>query len=165
MGIPLARLDKLSVVMTYARGLFGGMAIIGFIFTFMAFMMWVTGEHLDELAQTMVACAGVCFALGVFAGLCTYLFPLQTTRRERAIRRSCRAILGIAVDPARMRPDFARTVDGMLQQSPAPTGPAALVHELVRTRARIALGEPALALEDHTDDLLERIRIQETVAG
>ena len=50
VGIPLARLDKLSVVMTYARGLFGGMAIIGFIFTFMAFMMWVTGERLDELS-------------------------------------------------------------------------------------------------------------------
>ena len=64
VGIPLARLDKLSVVMTYARGLFGGMAIIGFIFTFMAFMMWVTGEHLDELAQTMVACGCLLGARG-----------------------------------------------------------------------------------------------------
>ncbi len=158
-GIPLARLDMLSVAMTYARGLFGTMAIMGFVGTFMVFMMWVTGERLDETATIMAKCVATCFAIGTVAGLCTYVVPFQMTTREREIRRLCGTILGISADPARVRCDFARAIESFLNGSEIAPGMLELAHELARTRLRIALGEPQTALEDHTDDILERIRI------
>ena len=156
-GIPLARVDKLSVAMAYLRGLIGALAILGFIGTFMAFMMWITGEHFDDLAMLMARSVGLCFAVGIVAGLLTYALPL-TTRREREIRRWCGTIFGISLDP-HVRRDHAQKLASFLDDvSPEPGG-SDPVRELARTRLRIALGEPKVPLEDHTDDLLERIRI------
>jgi hypothetical protein len=160
VGIPLARLDKLSVTMAYIRGFFGAMAIIGFIFTFVIFMMWMTGERFDGTGPVLAACAGLCFVVGIVAGAGTYVFPFQTTRRERDIRRACGSVLGISVDPARVRQDCAASIDRFLEEVKTAAGVPGLMHEVARTRVRIALGEPAAPLEHRTDDLLESIRIQ-----
>jgi hypothetical protein len=86
---------------------------------------------------------------------------LQMTRREKNIRRLCGTILGISADPARVRLDFAKSIDQRLSAPTVVDKLPKLVHELARTRVRIALGEPRLPLEDHTDDVLEQIRIIE----
>jgi hypothetical protein len=122
-------------------------------------MMWATGEHLDETAIIMAECAGLSLAVGIIAGLCSYAVPL-ITKREVNIRRLCGTLVGISLDPARVRGDYARKIESFLDGSASVRGESELVHELARTRVRIALGEPCSPLEDHTDDLLERIRIQ-----
>ncbi len=163
-GLPLARVDKLSVVMAYARGVFGALAVAGFIGTFMMCMMWLTGNgyHLDDRKTIIAICVGSCFGIGTAAGLCTYLFPFQMTKREKDIRRLCGTILGISADPARVRLDFAKSIHHRLSATTVVDELPKLAHELACTRVRIALGEPRLPLEDHTDDVLEQIRIMES---
>jgi hypothetical protein len=163
-GVPLARIDKLSVAMAYLRGLFGALVLFGFVGTFMASMMWITGEHLDELAMLMAKCVGLCFVGGIIGGGLTYAVPL-TTQREKEIRRLCVTIFGISLDPARVRRDYARKIESFLDGFPPAPGEPERALELARTRVRIALGEPKEPLEDHTDDLLERIRVQEVRLG
>ena len=51
-GIPLATLDVTSVVMAYARGVFGGLAIVGFM-VIVPGIMSLTGENLDDFAMTV----------------------------------------------------------------------------------------------------------------
>jgi hypothetical protein len=161
-GIPLAQIDKLSVAMAYTRGVLGAVAIGGFMGTFMFFVIWMTGERLTEEQTMILGCAGACLAIGTLFGLCTYLYPFQMTRREKNIRRLCGTILGISADPARVRLDSAKTIEHRLSSTGAVDKLPKLVHELARTRVRIALGEPRLPLEDHTDDVLEQIRIIES---
>ncbi len=161
-GIPLARLDLLSVVMAYGRGLLGAIVLGGFISSFMLFMMWMTGEQFDHVQVIIAKCAGACLGLGTIASLGTYLVPFQMTSRERNIRRSCGMILGISADPARVRVDFAKSIESFLSETKADPGIPGLFHELALTRVRIALGSPPVALEHHTDDLLKRIEIQES---
>ncbi len=163
-GIPLARVNKLSVVMAYARGVLGAIAIGGFMGTFTMFITWLTGEPFDDEKRLIVMCTGACLAIGTALGLGTYLFPLQMTRREKQIRRMCGTILGISADPARVRLDFAKSMDDRLRTTAVAGKLPKLAHELARTRVRTALGEPPLPLEDHTDDLLRRIEIQESTS-
>ena len=131
-GIPPARVDKLSVVMTHARGIFAAMAVAGFICTFMIFMMWLTGSHVDDRKSIIAICVGECFAMGTAAGLCTYLFPFRMTKWEKDIRRLCGTILGISADPARVRLDSAKLMDQRLNASAAADKLPKLVHELAR---------------------------------
>ena len=99
-GIPLARVDKLSVEMAYARGVFGAMAIVGFIGTFMILIEWMTGDPPNERKAIIATCVGTCLGVGIVAGFCTYICLFTITRRERNIRRLCGTILGVAADPA-----------------------------------------------------------------
>jgi hypothetical protein len=160
-GIPLAHVDKLSVVMAYARGIFAAMVVVGFIGAMFTVIPWLTGEQLDERKLTIAKAAGACLAIGIIAGTGTYLFPFQMSRREKIIRRMCGTVLGIAADPARVRTDHAEAIGRFVDDCAANPEYPEPVLELIRTRVRIALGEPKLALEDLTDDLLERIRTQD----
>jgi hypothetical protein len=63
---------------------------------------------------------------------------------------------------ARVRLDFARSMDHFLNGLNVSPGPSELVHQLARARARIAIGEPRLPLEDQTDDLLAYVSEGET---
>src|SRR5690349_7327227 len=49
-AIPLAKIDRASVAMAYIRGLFGGMALVGFL-AIVPGIMYLTGERLDEFAM------------------------------------------------------------------------------------------------------------------
>ena len=164
-GIPLARVDRMSVGMAYARGLFGAMAVVGFMATFVVVLMRMLGEQSDEMATIMGYCFGACLVVGVFAGLSTYVIPFQMTNRERDIRRACGTMLGISADPARVRLDYAHSIERFLNGLTIVESSQELVRELVRTRLRIALGEPQMALQDHTNDLLEKIRIHESASA
>jgi hypothetical protein len=163
-GIPLAQIDKLSVVMAYARGVLGAVAIAGFMGTFTMFITWLTGEPIDDEKRMIVKCTGACLVIGTAVGLSTYLFPLQMTRREKEIRKYCGTILGISADPAQVRLDFANSMDHHLRTIAVGGELANLAHDLACTRVRIALGDEPLPLEDHTDDLLTRIEIQESTS-
>ena len=165
VGIPLARLDRLSVVISYVRATFGVIAIMGFFCSLSPFMAWATGPQLSERQVIVATCAGTSFAVAIIVTLGTYVLPFTITRRERDIRRACGMILGTAADPARVRPDHAKPIDDYLKAAIDVAGVLVLARDLGRTRVRIALGEPALPLEHRTDDLLESIRIQETVSG
>ena len=172
-GIRLARVDKLSVLMAFARGLFGALAIVGFMWGLVGLISYLGSEPMDELSLIMFRVAVVCFVLGTVLGLCTYLTPFQMTRREKTIRRLSGTILGVCADPARVRPDFAAALASALDESPDleilsddgnGTGTSespSLVEQLVRTRLQIALGESRVPLEDRTDELLESIRLLE----
>jgi hypothetical protein len=158
-GIPLARLDKQSVLIAYVRAVFGAMTVAGAVAMLMVYM---SGKgDLSERETEVATVVGTVLAIGTFGGLCTYILPFQMTRRERSIRRLCGTVLRIAADPARVRRDYVSVIERVLDRSAVASGLTEMVHEPARTRLRIALGEPRLALEDHTDSLLERIRTYE----
>jgi hypothetical protein len=83
------------------------------------------------------------------------------TKKESQIRSACGTIFGISLDPARVRRDYSQNIESFLDGVAIVSGASELAREVARTRVPIALGEPKEPLEDHTDDLLERIRIQE----
>jgi hypothetical protein len=77
----------------------------------------------------------------------------------------CGTVLGIAADRARLRLDYARSLERLLDGHSADAEMPKLVRELVETRLRIAPGEPRPPLEFRTDDVLESIAIQERTSG
>jgi hypothetical protein len=172
-GLPLARVDSLSVAMAYARGIFGAFTLFGFFYFITLYIEWGDIQHRapDAFAQAMRYILLVCLCIGVSGGLLTYFLPLQITDRERQIRLACGEILGICADPAYIREDVARSVAKAVSDlswaDQVDDGPAngissnacpPLVRRLVITRAKIALDEEPEALEGQTDDLLHRIQ-------
>ena len=159
-GLPLAQIDRLSVVMAYFRGFCGALALIGFI-AIVPGIMWLTGEHLDRLAIIFTRVLVGCLAVGTTCGLLSYLLPFQVSAREQAIRRACTDIVGIAADPALLKPTAAEAIErflsGELLQEKG-DGLAAdareLKRQLVDARLRIALSEPREPLERRTDQIL-----------
>jgi hypothetical protein len=158
-GIPLARLDKLSIAIAYARAVFTAMAVGGAV---ALALLYIFGKgDITERETEIGTVFGTIAAIGTVAASCTYILPFQMTRRERNIRRLCGPVLKIAADPARVRRDYVSLMERVLDRSAVVSGLTEMVHELARTRMRIALGEPRLALENHTDTLLERITTYE----
>ena len=175
-GLPLARLDTLSVLMAYARGIFGALTVAGFFYFIMLYIEWIggNGRGPDAVALAMRNVLLLCLLVGVSGGLLTYLVPFQITHREMQIRSACAEVLGISADPANVRADIAHAIlaniSKQAQQNPIPR-PAG-VHEsadkhrylalqLVAVRAQIALGEEPESREIETDDLLRRISASE----
>jgi hypothetical protein len=165
IGVPLARLDWLSVLVAYLRGVFGGMFIVGFFVSFIILATTLSEGREQPGTRTFLAYSGSAFVIGVVAGSLTYLPYYQISSRQREIRRSCEKVLGIAADPARVRLDHARSMEGSLSALQPPDSLSAQIQELALTRLRIALGEDRKGLEISTDDLLEKIRILESAAG
>ncbi|HEY3964726.1 MAG TPA: hypothetical protein VGM05_09270 [Planctomycetaceae bacterium] len=172
-GLPLARLDSLSVIMAYARGIFGALTVMGFFYFIFLYIEWVAinGRPPDGVALAMRYVLLVCLSIGVSGGLLTYLVPFRMTDRERQIRLACGEILGICADPAFIREDaalsVAKVVSDLSWADQVDDGPAkgisgnprpSLIRRLVITRAKIALGEESESLESQTDDLLHRIQ-------
>lgn len=167
-GLPLARLDGLSVAMAYLRGLFGTLTVVG-SFYIVLLVSRATGQRHDEFVDVAGKVLLTCLAAGVGGGLLTYIPGIQTTARDRAIRRECGEILGICADPARVRDDVVRSLGQALREqrrsmlaeqkrtgiSESPE--VALQFQLLAARIRLALGEPDAALEAETDEILGQI--------
>ncbi|MBI3861216.1 MAG: hypothetical protein HY290_04915 [Planctomycetia bacterium] len=170
-GLPLEHLDPLSVLMAYARGVFGAFLVMGVFSLAIVYSNWggvnrARPNDFDTVAQYVMA-GGL--GIGIPGGLITYLWPFQTTRREREIRLACGEGLGICADPAFVQEDVAETImndtlelawadnsdAGLPQKRPA------LVRRLIIARARIALGlaESREDLESETDDVLRELEI------
>jgi hypothetical protein len=167
-GIPLEKIDRLSVLMAYARAVCAVMVVFGmfFIFTFIAAQ---NAPPPDDFALGIRYVLGSMLCAGIVAGLLTYCLPFQMTVRERRIRRCCGAVLGIDADPALVREDVAQSILGALADHDGAAGadpfePASVranssasLIQLARVRAVLALGGDRGSLERRTDELLAAI--------
>lgn len=156
----MARIDKLSVVMAYFRAFCGTLALVGCM-VIVPGIMWLTGEHLDSVVILFTRVLVGCLAVGTTCGLLSYLLPFKVTARERAIRRACNEIIGIAADPALLKVTAAEAIGRLLTDEPLPATSDGLSHpacelkrELVDVRLGIARGEQREPLEWRTDQLL-----------
>jgi hypothetical protein len=159
IGIPLASLDIASVLLAYVRGLFGAFVLVGFVVLLIPGFMYLTGEHAGGLPTNFLRGVLALFLAGALGGLLTYAIPL-TTRREKDIRRYCGELLGIAADPARVTSEASAKLAGHVEAL-SPSGEpsrAALIRELVMTRAKIASSSDIEHIEKRTDELLDQLR-------
>lgn len=159
-GIPLARIDRMSVTMAYARGLFGAMLVIGFL-AIVPGIMFLTGERLDPWVLTVVRVLVGVFVAGVLGGALTYIIPF-TSKREREIRSSCAIVLGVAIDPAQVAPEVVAWIEQSLNGAESIHENDAVRDELIRhliaSRCAIAQGLNVSAMEQETDKVLNQLR-------
>jgi hypothetical protein len=170
-GLPLAKISRLSVCISYIRGTAAVALIFGLLFWFAgppgSAVKKINRETM--LAHRLLTVTLLSYALiggGGSYGL-TYVVP----RREKNIRTACGSILGIAADPALLNPDATRhlldQVNPLLSQqeirdpatllnSRAPAGSNAPLL-LTWARAQIAAGNDREAMESATDYLLSVI--------
>jgi hypothetical protein len=167
-GIPLARLDRVSVAMAYLRGLLGALVLVGFL-SIVPGIMHLAGEHLDDFAMIMLRGMLFSLAIGSIGGLLTYALPL-TSRREHGTRTYCGSILGICIDPARVPVSTAAMIQDHLNDlgltdpvDPDKDARSDDARALVLARAQIALGLDRYELERKTDELLDRLNHLERV--
>jgi hypothetical protein len=160
-GVPLASVDRTSVVIAYARALFAALVTLGMIGAMMGIMALNNPRPPDEFARIMLTVLLGSLVIGVLGGILTYVIPL-TPRRERAIRQHCAVLLGVSADPARVPAKLsAALIQYAAEKSEDDTNPATtLVFELIQTRANIAQGTDKDVMEAKTDELLESLRIQ-----
>jgi hypothetical protein len=163
-GIPLARVDRASVLIAYLRGLCGVLVVVGFIgsiFMIVPLLMGPQGMAVDPVKtlQGMLCVLGV----GIVVGALTYAIPLAS-RRERLIRRHCGELLGFCADPARTHADLAAQMfqEQLSGASSADMSEAALSRlncllQLIKARCRIAGGQHVREMEQTTDELLARL--------
>jgi hypothetical protein len=163
-GIPLASVDKMSVLMAYARSIFAALALVGAL-SLVPGIMYLTGERLDELA--LMATRGLLTSLivGMVGGALSYAIPL-TPRREKAIRRYCGELLGVSADPARVPSDLSEFLVEFVDNEPQDPGDPReqLIRQLIKARALIAQGTGADRMEAKTDELIDKLRHAEQFA-
>lgn len=160
-GLPLARVDRMSVLLAYIRAAFAAMVLFGFIGTLIGLLL-SANKPLDEFAMNGIRLAEVSLGAGVACGIATYFVP-TLSRRERTIRTYCGEILPACVDPGRLAPDYANAIRELLAEpgNPEPVGLPQhrfdLMRALILTRCDAGItGEPQY--ESVTDDLLEQLR-------
>ena len=122
------------------------------------------GAGIDDPGWMFTKCLVAAFLVGTIAGILTYLIPL-TSRRER-IREHCAAILGPAIDPARLSSaDASEFLESLVVELIDDRGELesnSLVYqlrrELVIVRCRMAGGEDVPSAELTTDQILRQLR-------
>lgn len=158
-GIPLARVDRLSVAMAYTRGILGAMTVIGFL-AVIPILMRLTGARLDAFAMTAMRVLIACFTIGAVGGLLTYTIPLAS-KRERRIRRCCGELLGICADPARVTLAASVAIEAQAALAASPgdldSPRCALLQQLVTVRSRVARSVDLDLMEQETDRLLDQL--------
>jgi hypothetical protein len=153
-GIPLARIDKLSVLMTYFRAICAILAIPGPILV-VTLAVSTIGRRIDGFVVALI----VASLIATIAGLLTYALPLMG-HREREIRQHCGQLLGLSIDPARVRSEVSSQITSHLDRSRGSDedGRSELLRRLVKTRAMISQTTDKHRLELATDELLEQLR-------
>jgi hypothetical protein len=154
-----------SVLVGYLRGIFGALVLFGFLLLFMPAFLYLIGDRGGGFSPGFLRWVFVLFSVGVLGGTLSYVVPL-TNRREKDIRRYCGEILGIAADPAWVIPETsAQLAEQVATLTPArEPSKAALIRELIKTRANIAQGIERGPMERRTDDLLSQLRLLEMCA-
>ena len=160
-GFPLAKCDKTSVVMAYARGLFAALTVLGFIGSIFTVITYFS-SGLDTFGLYAMRGALSSLAIGAILGLATYFIP-TTNWRERQLRRECGSFLGHCIDPARLTVDAANYVLQFTDQPPTNLAAnferCALLEELIKTRVQIAIARESNPrvieeLEDESHSIL-----------
>lgn len=168
-GIPLARVDRISVAFAYVRGALAAMVIVGFMGVFTGLIFSRDGRPMDDSAMKMMRLAESCLFTGVVGGVSTYLVP-TTGRRERAIRTYCAEMLGVAIDPKRVAPEVAVAVREMLLQpgtpdrSGVPRSRSEYLRALILSRCDAAI-DAGLDCDALTDELLDQLGRSDRVAS
>lgn len=109
-GLPLAKIDKASVVLAYLRAAIATVGICASIVCIMILLMEQSPAGAPAwFNQAVFIATGVTACIG---GL-TYLIPL-TSQRERSIREYCGQVLGAAIDPAKIQPQTAHEMESEL---------------------------------------------------
>jgi hypothetical protein len=161
-GVPLARIDWLSVTMTYIRAVLAPLALFGVMGTVVSLVSSANGQPMDHFALTATRLAWISLAAGIVGGGLTYLMP-TVSRRERAIRMYCGEILGVCIDPRRVTPDIADALRDIVTQPARRKEKGAspsrwkCLRELVLLRCDAATTADR-NFESRTDDLLEQLR-------
>ena len=165
VGLPLASIDVASVLMAYLRAVSATLALVGFL-ALVPGIMYLTGEHLDNLAMMLTKGLLASFGTSIVGGLLTYVIPL-TSRRDREIRGLCAEILGVSADPARVTLEAQSLIRGAINDPRLMTDDPRTrkIRQLIATRLELASPEDALTLEDRTDDLLEQLRTEDQIVA
>ena len=153
-GFPLARVDKISVVMAYLRAFLALLLVVSVPMLVVAVVSYFTGAPGRDTAEIVWGALAALVGGSVAGGL-TYVLPL-TTKRERDIRLGCRELLGAAIDPVRLPADLrqllAEYVRDTFRASPEPR--ERLLARLVFVRAKLPHAANPEELEAQTDQLL-----------
>lgn len=165
VGIPLAALDKTSVLLAYVRAFFATLIVAGSV-VLIPGTMHLMGEQLDDFAKNAAIALLGSLAIGICGGALTYIVPL-TSRRERDIRQFCAELLGVAADPARVPVEIAQ---GWLARIEADLDALdhrrkRLIRDLIVTRAMSAQSSDAYSVETRTEELLDELRQLERSGG
>ncbi len=165
-GIPLAAVDRMSVVVAYARGLCAILFLLGFVPLLIGGIMSISGPPPDRFARiAMVVCA-IIFFIGAIGGLLTYTLA-RTPAREHAIRHYCAELLGISADPARVPADISARLDQLADERCRcdATTRNRLLLQLIAVRAKIAQDVEIDRMELKTDELLAHLQHADRVAA
>jgi hypothetical protein len=166
-GVPLARIDLISVLFAYMRAVLGALLLFGFIGSFAGLVISANVKPIDDVALTMIRFAEGCLIIGVVGGILTYLVP-TTSRRERAIRVYCGEMLGACIDPRRLIPEAAAVIRESLPQfdnaDRAGMTRSEYVCKLILARCNVA-ADARRECEATTDQLLDQLRHFDRAAG
>ena len=158
--IPLAEIDRKSVVMAYIRAVCATLAVLGFFGIIFSVIAYFGNQSPDRFALIATRILNTMFVVGVVGGLLTYLLS-KASQRERTIRFTCGELLGICIDPAKVHIEMAHRFDGIATQvlgelnSNDPRLP--VIQQLISARSLIAQGYEEAPLELQTDELLEQL--------
>jgi hypothetical protein len=156
-AIPLAKVDKISVTMTFIRALLAIMLLAGAGIGSIILVAGDNGRPGERETLLLIACSllGFCAVFGTL----TYVVPL-TSHREREIRRVCAVLLGLSVDPARLPVavsiDIAKYANERFAEKN--NGQTQLVRDLILARANISQLINVEQMELKTDELLDQIK-------
>lgn len=165
-GLPMAAMDRLSVLITYVRAVSLVLAVITGMVFLISFVPDKQGKFgAPTPTQTLIErYAGLSgFVLSVSAGILTYCFWAKASQRERAIRHACGQVLGIAADPAFLSCELAESLRQGIANTSMPAAPGEVqemidvVRQLIEVRAQMALGFPREHLGRRTEDLLKQL--------
>ena len=163
-GLPLAKIDKASVVMAFLRAVLATVGLLASIMCVMNILMREPpGGAPDWFNQALYVTTGVIACLG---GI-TYLVPL-TPKRDRTIREYCGHVLGVAIDPAKITPQTASDMEAELSDiwkelSDIHAGDNAFLQyqkticKLIQIRCKLA-GKASSKAEEVTDQILIKLR-------
>jgi hypothetical protein len=171
VGYRLARVDRLSAVVTYVRAIGAAFAVVGSIGLIFGIFM-SSAERVnaaDPVDRYIVLVSGLLLATAILIAVPTYIFTFVVPEREKEIREYCDDALGIAADPARLD---SFMVEEFLELTIATLAQAGIVEPydairqpitttaeqkrllLVFARSKIALGGSREEFEPLTDSLL-----------
>jgi len=159
-GIPLAKLDAASVVISYLRALGAVGLIISVLWSVMFVVMYLNPSPAAVQPDGFVYAVFSIGAIGTAVGGITYVIPL-CSRRERRIRQVCHEVLGWAIDPAVVTKPMSQRLLAFINELSQASGridsTQELMQMLVVTRCRIAQGQDRNDNEARTTQILEEL--------
>jgi hypothetical protein len=176
VGLPCRRINRLSVIVAYIRGVGAAMVLFPTIFFMGGAVMRLSNANFrpDKFAQLAAMVFGIVLALGLAFSLPSYILTFYVPSRERAIRLVCARVLGVAADLANVRHDVQSDIVNLIAEFLAQNGIAdfndvirrpnsfdrnVLDVALVLTRIRLGRGDAPETREAETDTLLRAIEV------